>query len=73
MTSEGQVDQLATALLSEDQDITDIYEALQSLMGPKSHNLLGLKLELCPVHFCDIQICIDDQIHGDEVYNVQRR
>jgi len=49
-------------------DSTDIYEALQPYLEPDVFKALGAKLELCPIHYCDFQICVDDQVHGDEVY-----
>jgi len=51
------------------EDLTDIYEYLQPLMSPRLFKMLGAALEFCPVHFCDLRICEDDQLHGDEVYD----
>ncbi len=50
-------------------DITDIYEALKPALTHRNFLDLGLALELCPQHYCDIQICLDDQVHGCEVYS----
>lgn len=64
------LDSLADALLegAYSADHTQAYEALATLLQPNDHVELGARLELCPVHFCDIRICLDDEVHGDEVY-----
>lgn len=62
------IERLATVLIREDSDLTEVYEALQPLMAPQLFRSLGLHLDLCPIHLCDIQICKDDGEHGDEVY-----
>ena len=49
-------------------DHTAVYEALQSILDQRTFKRLGAALELCPVHCCDMQICLDDQVHGYEVY-----
>jgi hypothetical protein len=49
-------------------DITDVYEALEPFMSDVDFVRLGGMLELCPQHYCDIQICRDDGIHGYEAY-----
>lgn len=60
------MDPLASAILNE--DTTDIYQQLEPFISKAEFRDLGAKLEFCPLHYCDIQICIDDQVHGDEVY-----
>ncbi len=50
-------------------DMTDIYEALAMFLNDEDFKALGAKIELCPIHFCDIQICLDDEAHGTEVYD----
>lgn len=63
------LDDLAEVMLDqENHDITDVYEALKPLICHRWFQILGEKLELCPLHCCDIQICLDDRIHGLEVY-----
>lgn len=60
------------ALCDHTADITDVYEALQPFLVPRDFHMLGLCLELCPAHFCDLQICMDDGIHGAEIYEQVR-
>jgi len=55
------LDALASAILQE--DLTDIYEQLSHVLTAYDHRELGIKLELCPTHYCDDQICRDDQAH----------
>jgi len=65
------VDLLSKALLDDegDTDHTVVYELLQTLLPADDYRRLGAMLELCPLHHCDIRICADDGIHGDEVYD----
>lgn len=64
---------LADAMHNEDgeTDYIAIYEALKPYLMPDDFKQLGAMLELCPLHFCDIRICADDGLHGDEVYQCQ--
>ena len=63
---------LARAILGSGDDLwTDpvlVYERLRPFMKDRDYRDLGAQLELCPIHQCDIRICIDDQVHGEEVY-----
>lgn len=61
--SEYHLDILAVAILSQgdDKDLTDIYEALEPYLTLAQFVDLGTKMELCPIHYCDAQICRDDE------------
>ena len=62
---------LAEAMLGNDDGEIDhvvIYERLNPLMSERDYRDLGAALELCPIHACDIRICLDDEVHGEEVY-----
>jgi len=62
---------IADAMLpadGRDFDHTELYEALKPVLSDDQFRDLGAMLELCPLHYCDIRICADDGIHGDEVY-----
>jgi len=63
-----ELNKLAETLIGE-SDITDLYEALMPFLSLRDFILLGGLIELCPIHLCDIQICIDDRQHGVEVYD----
>jgi len=54
---------LAEAILGE--DATEVYEQLRPFMEWDEFKELGAMLEFCPIHYCDLQICIDDQVHGE--------
>lgn len=60
---------LAESLLAEDFDLCEVYERMQPLVAADVFKSLGAALELCPLHFCDLAICEDDGVHGDEVYS----
>jgi hypothetical protein len=62
------ITKLGTEMLREGTDLTDLYEAMKPVLAPALFKELGAVLELCPIHCCDFQICVDDGIHGDEVY-----
>jgi hypothetical protein len=64
------IERLADALLgqSDGMDTTDVYESLKPFLSGEDFRNLGAALEFCPLHYCDIRICIDDGLHGDEVY-----
>jgi hypothetical protein len=63
---------LARAMLGDDEfgetDHVVIYERLRPLVSDRDYRDLGAALELCPVHAQDIRICLDDGMHGEEVY-----
>ena len=63
---------LAVAILGVEGDLfTDpvlLYERLRPFMSDVEYRRLGASLELCPIHQCDIRVCLDDQVHGEEVY-----
>lgn len=69
----NEVEALGSALsgdISEGEvDLPLVYEALVPWLSSAEMRTLGQYLELCPVHYCDIRICIDDNEHGHEVYN----
>lgn len=50
-------------------DRCELYEAVHPFLEPAAFRALGAMLELCPLHYCDIRICADDGLHGDEVYS----
>ena len=54
-----------------DTDYIGVYEALAPFLSRADHVALGAMLELCPDHYCDIDICRDDGIHGYEVYDLK--
>jgi len=62
------IEALAKALLADEHDYLEILETIKPNMAPDLFKRLCLMLEVCPVHVCDYQICVDDQLHGDEVY-----
>jgi hypothetical protein len=66
--AEQNLNALADAMLQIPGDATEVYEALAQYLDAETFRNLGAKLELCPIHFCDFQICLDDEVHGDEVY-----
>jgi hypothetical protein len=75
MNQHEQIAALADAITGKSQDyentdLCEIYETLQPVMPTERFIDLGCALELCPLHFCDMQICKDDGIHGDEVYGL---
>lgn len=47
---------------------TVVYEALRPLLSDRTFRQLGAALELCPIHCTDIRTCLDDGLHGEEVY-----
>lgn len=62
-------DQLAESVhaLLDDETITSLnfnpFDMIQSLLDRLPMNVvvpLALKLDLCPLHHCDIEICADD-------------
>lgn len=73
MTTVEDIHKLAEAILGQgdgEHDLTNIFEALEPFMDKEDYVTLAEGMELCPVHHCDLQICIDDGVHGDEVYKV---
>lgn len=67
------VDKLASALLDDEGDYISVFHALEPLLTPPAFVALGAALELCPLHYCDIRICLDDREHGEEVYTWPRK
>jgi len=62
------IEALAKALLADEGDLILILDHMKPNLAPDLFKRLCLMLEVCPVHVCDYQICVDDQLHGDEVY-----
>lgn len=52
---------LADALLEPDPDYISIVIALKPLLQPDAFRSVAERLELCPVHICDVKICADDE------------
>jgi len=51
-----------------EHDYLDVLEELKTLLPEQTFKTLCEETETCPVHVCDIQICLDDKEHGLEVY-----
>lgn len=69
-SNRSSIAKLADAILDGGcYDAVPIYESLEDVLPPPVYRELGAMLELCPTHHCDIQICLDDMVHGNEVYN----
>jgi hypothetical protein len=57
------VDVVARALLANDPEYGEHLELLEALRLVVTHNFfvrLCRACEVCPVHICDAQICVDD-------------
>ena len=61
---------LASAILGagDDTDYTDVLETMQPFVSPQVFKRLAAAMDACPIHCCDIRICLDDEVHGMEVY-----
>lgn len=56
---------LMTALaerLLDSTDMLELFELLAPFLTELDRIDLAAMIELCPIHFCDINICIDDEI-----------
>lgn len=62
------LDTLADLILGG-EDHVSLYTTVKPFLTPTDRVLLAAKTEICPVHDCDIQICLDDEVHGEEVYD----
>lgn len=60
----AQLDEAVTALntlLSTSDDVFAALEALEPFLHPYVFATVAPQWEMCPVHVCDVQICVDDQ------------
>lgn len=57
-----QLDALADLILTtpESDMRPELCELLQPLLAPTIFVELCARLEICPIHYCDIEICNDD-------------
>lgn len=63
---------LMTALaerLLESSDMLELFELLAPMLTELDRIDLAAMIELCPMHFCDINICIDDEITACSDYH----
>jgi len=63
---------LADALIGDAEkdyvtDELDVFEALKPLLPEDQFKALGDMLEVCPIHFCDYRICLDDGLDCQSV------
>ena len=68
MTAPAHLEALAAAIVADEPDSLDVFEALKPVLSREDFKRLGAMLDYCPIHVCDIQICLDDGIHGNEVF-----
>lgn len=57
---------LARAILiggdaDEDTDHLEILESIRSILTPEHFTAVAESMEVCPIHVCDVEICIDDE------------
>ena len=52
---------LASTMLDDEKDHIDLFKALEPLLTRQQAVYLAAMLEICPIHYCDDQICRDDQ------------
>lgn len=69
------IEHIATCMIGapendHEYEITWMYEALQPVLSKADFLRLGAMLDLCPVHFSDINSCYDDGLHREEVYEL---
>lgn len=55
-------DALADAMLDDDANAFDIFERLIPFLPFFDRIDLAARLDICPLHICDIAICADDNI-----------
>jgi hypothetical protein len=54
---------LATLATDAECSIGTITRIIQGLLDPEIYFRTALNWEICPIHRCDHQICIDDNLH----------
>lgn len=54
------LDALAIALLADDSDYLTLFDAIRPLLTIDARDYLADALDICPIHICDIAICLDD-------------
>jgi hypothetical protein len=58
--TEEQLKALADAMTNGDH--IEVFVALEPLMTVKDYKDLALMTDLCYVHHCDVEICLDDRL-----------
>jgi hypothetical protein len=56
---------LAEALLAADADPFEALDLLKPELTPEAFSELALLLDVCPIHYQDLEICADDDILAD--------
>jgi len=51
----------ATLEVEDGIDFLDAFQAMEPLLSREQFIDLAGILSVCPIHYCDIEICIDDQ------------
>lgn len=67
--NETPIAQLADLLIASDIDICDAFLILRELLDGEKMMELADMLEICPIHACDINICVDDQRDCIDILN----
>jgi len=63
----GALEELAQGIVrqvEEDGDIIDLFDQAAERLAPLEKSLLAEMLDLCPMHFCDVEICADDDVQS---------
>lgn len=63
----GAIEALAS-MVTDSDDYTDTLRWLRQLLSERDWIEVVLQSEACPVHVCDIRICIDDEVAECRVY-----
>lgn len=57
------LDALADFLLTQESDIRpEAIELLRPFLTTHDHLELCARIDICPMHYCDLEICADDEI-----------
>jgi hypothetical protein len=48
------------AIQGESGDVTEPFDRVAEFLSVDDRGYLAEMLDLCPVHYCDVQICADD-------------
>jgi len=55
------LDELAKTILDDEKDHIDLFQAMEPLLSRQQAKYLADMLEICPIHYCATEICLDDK------------
>jgi len=57
---------------SDAPDMLDAFRALNNILAPYDFRAIAEMTDLCPIHFCDIEICIDDELTCSKLFGIPK-